>query len=65
VVVKPFISLGYYGPWPMGIRFSNGNANRVTVVNFLSGLWSLIDNQLALWLALTTQADTALLWLVF
>ena len=29
----------------MGIRFSNGNANRVTVINFLSRLWSLIDNQ--------------------
>jgi len=29
----------------MGIRFSNGNANRVTVINFLSSLWSLIDNQ--------------------
>ena len=29
----------------MGIRFSNGNANRVTAINFLSSLWSLIDNQ--------------------
>ncbi len=29
----------------MGIRVSNGNANRVTVINFLSRLWSLIDNQ--------------------
>ena len=29
----------------MGIRFSNGNANRVTVNNFLSRLWSLVDNQ--------------------
>ncbi len=29
----------------MGIRFSNGNANRVTVINFLSSLWSLVDNQ--------------------
>ena len=29
----------------MGIRFSNGNANRVTVNNFLSRLWDLVDNQ--------------------
>ena len=29
----------------MGIRFSDGNANRVTVINFLSRLWSLVDNQ--------------------
>jgi len=29
----------------MGIVFSDGNANRVTVINFLSGLWNLGDNQ--------------------
>ena len=29
----------------MGIRLSNGNANRVTVINFLSRLWGLVDNQ--------------------
>jgi hypothetical protein len=29
----------------MGIRFGNGNANRVTVINFLSRLWNLVDNQ--------------------
>ena len=28
----------------MGICFSNGNADGVTVNNFLSGLWSLIDD---------------------
>jgi hypothetical protein len=29
----------------MGIRFSNGNAYRVAMGNFLSRLWNLIDNQ--------------------
>jgi len=29
----------------MGIGFSNGHANRVSVNNFLSRLWGLVDNQ--------------------
>ena len=29
----------------MGIRFSNGDANRLTVNNFLARLWNLVDNQ--------------------
>jgi hypothetical protein len=32
----------------MAMRFGNGNANMVTVNNFLSRLWSLIDNQFGL-----------------
>src|SRR6266446_10356384 len=29
----------------IGIRFSDGNANGITVNNSLSRLWSLVDNQ--------------------
>jgi hypothetical protein len=28
----------------MGIRFCNGNANRITVNSFLSRLWNLVDD---------------------
>jgi hypothetical protein len=30
------------------IRFSNGNSDRVTVDDFFSGLWNLVDNEVGL-----------------
>ncbi len=38
----------------MGIRFSDGNANGVTVNNFLSRLWILVNNQSGLEWQITT-----------
>ena len=43
----------------MGIRFSNGNANEVTVINFFSRLWSLIDNESGLkWQIVTCRQQS-------
>src|SRR5688572_30682975 len=43
----------------MGIRFRNGNANRVTVNNFFPWLWNLVDNQLTLnWQSVTCRQQS-------
>src|SRR6266404_9266061 len=34
-----------YGRMDMRIRFGDRNADREAVINFLSGLWNLVDNQ--------------------